>query len=237
MKHLVNVAYYASIVALLGFCLAGCGSGQTPPTASIPSPSGDQSDPSPNQPDTSDSEFPLPAVSPPPKPYVAPEVILETTLGEVRVRLHQREVPETVGNFLERYVDLGAYSNTIFHHVDSGVAVAGGYTADLTPIEIRAPIRNEAAKAAKNTRGTLAMVRSPEYADSAASQFYFNLADEPTLDYDEASENAGYCVFGEVTTGLDILDSLSKVEVHDSDGFPSIPVTPVIIKSIRRVAP
>ena len=237
MKDVFKAATNASIMALIGIGLVGCGSGDAVPTASIPAPAAEKTDSPASQADTAGSEFPLTAKPTPPRPYVPPEVIIETSLGELRVRLHQREVPETVDNFLEHYVDLGAYANTIFHHVDSGVVVAGGYSEDLTPIETRAPIRNEAAKGAKNKRGTIAMVRSAEYADSATSQFYINLVDEPTLDYDEESENAGYCVFGEVTQGLDILDTISKAKVHESDGFPSIPVTAVTIQSIKRVAP
>lgn len=237
MKDVVKAASSASIVALMALYLVGCGSGQTPPTASIPSSSEEQTSSSTSQPDTSDSAFPLTAKADPPKVYVAPEVIIETTLGEIRVQLHQREVPETVDNFLDHYADLGTYANTIFHHVDSGVVVAGGYTADMTQIEERAPIRNEAARGAKNKRGTITMLRNAEFSDSATSQFFFNLVDDPTLDYDEESENAGYCVFGEVTAGLDVLDNISKVDIHESDGLPSIPVTPVVIKSITRAAP
>ena len=104
-------------------------------------------------------------------------------------------------------------------------------------LETRAPIRNEAAKAGQNKRGSIAMVRSQEFAHSATSQFFFNLVDDPTLDYDEENSNDGYCVFGEVTQGLEILDELSKVEVHESEGFSNMPVTPVIIKSVTRAAP
>lgn len=242
MNVLLKTAAFSLAVVLVSACLHGCGSGEAPPTASIPSASpppasSEPVDPPVSQPAALTSEFVLPAETEPLPAYTPPEVIMETTLGQVRLRLNGRETPETVDNFLDRYVDRGVYAGVIFHHVDSGVVVTGGYTEDLTPIESLAPIRNEAANGSKNRRGTIAMVRSAEYPDSATSQFFFNLVDDPTLDYDEASGNAGYCVFGEVTEGLDVLDSISKVEVQERDGFPSIPVTAVIIKSIKRVLP
>ena len=144
------------------------------------------------------------------------------------------DLAKTVDSFLESYVKRGFYSDTIFHHVDQRMVITGGFTQDLTEKEVRAPIRNEArADGLKNKRGTIAMYRLQEYSDSATSQFFINLVDDANLDYDESSGNDGYCVFGEVIEGLAILDTLSKVEVHDSDGFPSLPVTPVVITAIE----
>ena len=237
MKDSLNTTAYAVAAALLLLQTIGCGSGEAPPTASIPAAGSEVADSLVAESDTSNSVFPSTTEAEPAPAYVAPEVEIETTLGTVRVRLHGREVPETVDNFLERYADVGAYNNTVFHHVDAGVLVGGGYLEDLSPVETRAPIRNEAAKAAKNTRGTIAMVRQPDYKDSATSQFYFNLSDDATLDYDEETENDGYCVFGEVVAGLEILDKIAEVKTHQSDDFPNMPVTPILIKSVTRVAP
>ncbi|MDA1052498.1 MAG: peptidylprolyl isomerase [Planctomycetota bacterium] len=164
-----------------------------------------------------------------------PEVVIKTSAGDVRVRLNAEKAPVTVDNFLANYVDRGFYSNTIFHHVDPGYIVTGGYTTDLEAKEVRAPIRNEAINGLKNTRGTITMSRSPEYGDSATSQFFINVTAAPSLDYDESSENAGYCVFGEVVEGMDVVDRIAKSEVHDTGDFPQIPIEAIVITAIDRV--
>jgi cyclophilin family peptidyl-prolyl cis-trans isomerase len=164
-----------------------------------------------------------------------PEVVIKTSAGDVRVRLNAERAPVTVENFLDNYVDRGFYNNTIFHHVDPGYVLAGGYTPDLEPKEVRAPIWNEAANGLKNLRGTVTMSRSPEYANSATSQFFINVTPAPSLDYDESSGNDGYCVFGEVVEGMDVVDRISKSKVHASGDFPQLPVEAVIISSIERV--
>jgi peptidyl-prolyl cis-trans isomerase A (cyclophilin A) len=164
-----------------------------------------------------------------------PEVVIKTSAGDFRIRLNAEKAPVTVENFLENYVDRGFYANTIFHHVDPGYIVTGGYGVDLEPKEVRAPIKNEAANGLKNTRGTVTMSRLPEYGDSATSQFFINVTAAASLDYDESKENAGYCVFGEVVDGMDVVDRIAKSEVHDTGDFPQMPVEAVIVTSIERV--
>jgi peptidyl-prolyl cis-trans isomerase A (cyclophilin A) len=170
----------------------------------------------------------------PPK-NLFPEVLIKTSAGDVRVRLNAEKAPVTVENFFDNYVDRGFYNNTIIHHVDPGYILAGGYTAELEAKEVRAPIRNEAMNGLKNVRGTVTMSRAAEYADSASSQFFINVTAAPSLDYDEDSANAGYCVFGEVVEGMDVVDRIAKAEVHAAGDFPQMPVEPIIITSIARV--
>ena len=172
------------------------------------------------------------SVTPPENQF--PEVVIKTSAGDIRVRLNAEKAPVTVENFLNSYVDRGFYSNTIFHHVDPGYVVTGGYATDLEPKEVRAPIRNEASNGLKNVRGTITMSRSPEYGDSATSQFFINVTAAPSLDYDETGENAGYCVFGEVVEGMEVVDRIAKSEVHETGDFPRMPVEAIVITSIER---
>jgi cyclophilin family peptidyl-prolyl cis-trans isomerase len=172
-----------------------------------------------------------------PKVEMFPEVIIVTTLGEIRVRLNAEKALETVDNFLYNYVDRGFYDGTVFHFVqDDFIAIAGGYDADLNGKEVRPPIGNEAGNGWKNVRGTIAMSRQLEFADSATSQFYFNLADNPSLDQTdtEKGKTFGYCVFGEVIEGMEVLQKIAKVKVHTSGSFINVPVEPIVIKSMRR---
>jgi peptidyl-prolyl cis-trans isomerase A (cyclophilin A) len=167
-----------------------------------------------------------------------PEVIFETSAGNVRVRLDAQQASETVDNFLEAYAKRGFYDGTIIHYVESGfIMVGGGYTEDLVPKETRAPIRNEAQDAPLNKRGTIAMSRQAEYVDSATSQFFFNLSDNTALDHDpDGGDSAcGYCVFGEVVDGMDVLDRMAGAEVHDQGDFKNLPVTPIVITKIKIV--
>lgn len=166
----------------------------------------------------------------------APEVVLKTSLGDIRLRLHADKAPLTVDNFLSNYVERGFYDGTVFHYVDKGFMVAaGGYTADLEPKAPRAYVKNEANNGLKNKRGTLAMVRHPDHADSATSQFFINLNDNAELDPrpGEGEETAGYCVFGEVVEGMEVIDRIADAEVADRNQFPRTPVAPIVIESAQ----
>ena len=231
----------ATGLLLMLVALGGCGSSsdeQSLPTASIPA--SDKSD-------ELDSSSPgvtnapeLKSAATPPKPQrdLHPEVQIKTNLGQIRLQLDAKKAPQTVENFLENYVDRDHYQGTVFHYVESEfIVIAGGYTADLKPKNTRAPIRNESRGAAKNVRGTVAMARDPQYADSATSHFFFNLVDNPSLDYQESDEevNEGYCVFGKIIDGMDVVTRIAAAKVHDVEGFPNVPVEPVVIESISRV--
>jgi cyclophilin family peptidyl-prolyl cis-trans isomerase len=166
-----------------------------------------------------------------------PVVRIETTAGVITIRLDGIRAPGTVRNFLN-YANEKFYDNTLVHFVDPGtMIVAGGYAADRTPKPGRTPIRNEAHNGLKNTRGTIAMTRDQGRIDSATSQFFINLADAPQRDH--AGDNAdqyGYCVFGEVTEGLEVANKISQSPTANQGGdLAQTPEPAVVIKSVRVV--
>jgi cyclophilin family peptidyl-prolyl cis-trans isomerase len=166
-----------------------------------------------------------------------PVLRIETSQGAITVELDAVRAPGTVRNFLN-YASEGFYDNTIIHYVDPGkMILAGGYTVDRQPKPARLPIRNEAHNGLKNVRGTIAMTRDQSMIDSATSQFFINLADAPQRDHrGDLPDEYGYCVFGEVTEGLDIAERISQSPTTDLRGdLVKTPDPPVIIKSIRVV--
>lgn len=164
-----------------------------------------------------------------------PTVVLKTTMGEVTVKLDPQAAPRTVNNFLH-YVENGLYNQTIFHQVEEGYVVLGGtYTAELVERPSRYPIPNEAANGRKNVRGTIAMARQIDAIDSSTSQFFVNLQDNPHLDHrGDSPEEYGFCVFGEVVEGMDVLEKISAVEVREKDDFKKLPVETVLIETAYR---
>jgi len=165
-----------------------------------------------------------------------PKVVLATSLGDMTVRLDAERAPLTVANFL-RYVDEGAYDETIFHEVQRDfIALGGGFRANLVERPAGLAVRNEADNGLKNTRGTIAMARQAEVIDSATSHFFLNLADNPALDYrGRSAQEYGYCAFGEVIDGQNVLSAIGGAPVTGANGFDKLPVTPIAIRSIRRV--
>lgn len=170
-----------------------------------------------------------------------PVVQFKTSLGEFKLKLDRQRAPSTVENFLA-YVTSGFYDGTIMHQVEDGFIVAGGgYTPDLKAKPTRTPIRNEAHNGLKNRRGTVAMVRLGSV-HSATSQFLLNLADNPSLDHksrdvpeDGQPDEYGYCAFGEVVAGMDVVTQISQVKVRATDQFSALPVKPIVIESARRL--
>lgn len=167
-----------------------------------------------------------------------PIVVIETSLGDMTVRLDARNAPLTVANFLT-YVGNGHYDGTIFHQVVKQypkLIIGGGYTKDLTEKPTLTSVRNEAHNGLKNRRGTIAMARRRDWIDSATCHFFINITDNEVLDHkDRTLEGYGYCVFGEVIEGMDVADRIAAVEVHDTEQFEQIPVEPVVIRTIRIV--
>jgi peptidyl-prolyl cis-trans isomerase B (cyclophilin B) len=163
-----------------------------------------------------------------------PVVVMDTSLGKVTIRLNKDKAPQTVENFLS-YVTSKHFDQTIVHQVYKGQGIlAGGYNLNGVEKPTRTAIRSEADNKAKNLRGTLSMVREPESMDSARSQFFINVADNTALDYkDRTPAGYGYCVFGEVTEGMDIIDSIANGPVHDTPQFERTPVQPVIVRTIQ----
>ena len=166
-----------------------------------------------------------------------PVIQIETSAGTITARLDGEHAPGTVRNFLN-YATEGFYDNTLIHYVDSGkMIVAGGYSADRKPKPGRIPIRNEAHNGLKNLRGTIAMARDASLIDSATTQFFINLADAPQRDHTgDTPANYGYCVFGEVTEGLDVAEKISQSPTTNAGGdLAQTPEPAVTIKSIRVV--
>jgi len=165
-----------------------------------------------------------------------PVVLIETTLGNIKVRLDAEKAQGTVNNFLT-YIKESFYDQTIIHQVNKGAGfLAGGYDVNKKEKPTHYPIRNEAENGLKNLHGTIAMVRQPNAIDSATSQFMINIADIPALDFKENSpEGYGYCVFGEVIEGMDVLATINGSPVEDAGDFERTPTPPIIVKSIRKI--
>lgn len=167
-----------------------------------------------------------------------PEVIIRTSLGDMRARLFADKAPVAVGAFLTNYVARNFYDDLIFHHVDpESVVIGGSYSKDLVRLEPDAPIRNEAHNGLSNRRGTLALTHDRDDAHSANSEFFINVVDNPSLDHQSRDSDAeyGYCVFGEITEGLEVLDRISAVATAAKDDFERLPVKAVVIYSIQQL--
>ena len=148
--------------------------------------------------------------------------------GQVVIELFPDDAPITVENFLS-YVNTDFYDSLIFHRVVGDFVIqGGGFDPNLTQMPTNDPIINESFNGLSNLRGTIAMARTFD-PNSATSQFYINLTDDNTsLDYQD-QDNVGYCVFGEVTAGMDVIDAIAATPTHSRNGFQDVPVTNVII--------
>jgi peptidyl-prolyl cis-trans isomerase A (cyclophilin A) len=161
-------------------------------------------------------------------------VRFETSLGDFTLELDAEKAPISVANFLA-YVDDGFFDGLIFHRVIPGFMIqGGGFTPDMEQKKNGKPIKNEAANGLGNARGTIAMART-NVVDSATSQFFINLKDNDFLDH-QGPSNFGYAVFGKVVEGLDTIDRIAKERTGNKGGHGDVPVTPVVIKSAKRVA-
>jgi len=164
----------------------------------------------------------------------ATKVLIKTSMGDMTVELYPEKAPKSVENFLA-YVNSGFYDGTIFHRViDNFMIQGGGFTRELRQKPTRAAIANEAKNGLSNLRGTLAMARTGD-PNSATAQFFINVVDNPRLDYtsDQSGMTWGYCVFGKVTSGLDIVDKIRAVPTGAQGPFKSdVPTTPIVIEKI-----
>jgi len=178
---------------------------------------------------------PAPASAPVPVPVAKPRVQLLTSYGPIIVELEPTLAPKTVENFL-RYVKDGHYNGTIFHRVIDGFMIQGGGMLEtLEEKPARPAILNEVGltfKAGlKNSRGTIAMARTAN-PHSATAQFYINVADNPALDpHGFSEEGFGYCAFGRVVVGMEVVDKISRVKTEWRRGMGDIPQFPVRIKA------
>lgn len=161
-----------------------------------------------------------------------PVVLMETSMGNVKLELFEKEAPLSVKNFLA-YVDSGFYNGTIFHRVIPGFMIqGGGFNADLKEKSTKAPIKNEATNGLKNTRGTLAMARTA-VVDSATAQFFINVVDNDFLNHRNTSmQGYGYAVFGKVLEGMDVVDKIAAVKTAYKS-MPDMPEKNVVIKSMK----
>lgn len=160
-------------------------------------------------------------------------IILETSLGEIKIELDNENTPETAKNFL-KYAESGFYDETIFHRVIDGFMIqGGGFTPDMVQKDTSLPVDNEADKGAKNERGTIAMARTND-PHSASSQFFINVADNEFLNFKSKSPDGwGYCVFGKVTDGMDVVDKIAKLPTSHVGHHGDVPVDTVVIEKVR----
>jgi peptidyl-prolyl cis-trans isomerase B (cyclophilin B) len=153
---------------------------------------------------------------------------LITNLGEIFVELDPEKAPATCANF-EQYVRDGHYDGTLFHRVIDGFMIqGGGMTPDFTPKPTRAPLENEANNGLKNFNGTIAMARTMD-PHSATSQFFINVADNGFLDY-PGQDGWGYCVFGRVVDGMDVVNAIKGVQTGSRHGHQDVPVQDVVLE-------
>jgi cyclophilin family peptidyl-prolyl cis-trans isomerase len=166
--------------------------------------------------------------------HALPEVLMQTSQGEIRIELYPDKAPVTVRNFLE-YVNSGFYDGTVFHRVISHFMIqGGGFTPDMQKKPTREPIANEAANGLSNKRGTIAMARTGD-PHSASAQFFINVQDNLNLDYSGElnSRTWGYAVFGRVVEGMEVVDQIRFTATTTRPPFADVPVEPVIIEQVR----
>ena len=159
-------------------------------------------------------------------------IILHTNFGDINIELDYENAPNTANNFTQLAED-GFYNNLIFHRVIEGFMIqTGGFTASMKQKEGAASIDNEADNGLKNNTGTLAMARTMD-PHSASSQFFINLSDNAFLNHTtKTMEGWGYCVFGEVTGGLNVVKNIGATNTQSRSGHQDVPVEDIYIKSI-----
>ncbi len=166
-----------------------------------------------------------------------PRVLLETSMGAITIELFKEKAPITVKNFLG-YVKEGYYDGLIFHRVIKDFMIqGGGMNEAMEQKKTKYAIKNEATNKVSNKRGTLAMARTA-IVDSATSQFFINTVDNAFLDHQgKQPDRFGYCVFGEVVEGMDIVDQIRAVKTGNKGGHSDVPLEPVFIKSTTVIEP
>ena len=157
-------------------------------------------------------------------------VTLKTNHGDITLELYADKAPKTVENFLA-YVKDGFYDNTIFHRVIDGFMIqGGGMTADMEQKDTKAPIENEANNGVSNEAGTIAMARTND-PHSATAQFFINVKDNDFLNFSSESMNGwGYCAFGKVTAGMDVVEKIKNVKTGNYGYHQDVPVEAVVIE-------
>jgi peptidyl-prolyl cis-trans isomerase B (cyclophilin B) len=159
-------------------------------------------------------------------------VTMETSKGIITLELDTEKAPESVENFVA-YARSGHYDGTVFHRVIPGFMIqGGGFTPDMQQKPTNPPIKNEAANGLKNDKGTIAMART-SVPDSATAQFFINVKDNGFLNHTSPTPQGwGYAVFGKVTDGMDVVESIENVTTANKGGHQDVPVTDVIIEKV-----
>ena len=157
-------------------------------------------------------------------------VRLRTNFGVITLELDADKAPQTVANFLQ-YVEDGFYSNTVFHRVIDGFMIqGGGFEPGMKQKPVREPVKNEADNQLKNAEYTIAMARTPN-PDSATAQFFINVADNEFLNFTAPTPQGwGYCVFGKVVEGMDVVDKIKKIKTGSRGMHQDVPVEDVVIE-------
>jgi cyclophilin family peptidyl-prolyl cis-trans isomerase len=160
-------------------------------------------------------------------------LVIDTSMGTIEVELFADKAPITVANILS-YVDDGYYDGTIFHRVIPNFMVqGGGFEPGMNQKKTKGTIKNESTNGLQNKRGTLAMARTPA-PDSASSQFFINTVDNGFLDRAQAQDGVGYCVFGQVTSGMEVVDKMQVAPSGNKGGHGNVPTTDIVVKSVKR---
>jgi cyclophilin family peptidyl-prolyl cis-trans isomerase len=161
-----------------------------------------------------------------------PQVEMRTSMGVIVLELQPENAPETVKNFLQ-YVKDGFYNGTIFHRVISDFMIqGGGFTADLAAKKTRDPIKHEGGNGLRNQVGTIAMARTAD-PNSATSQFFINVVDNQMLDFrGPGPQEIGYCVFGRVVKGLDVVNKIRSVDTTVRGPHQNLPVKTITIEKV-----
>lgn len=162
-------------------------------------------------------------------------IVLHTNFGAIHLEMFADKAPNTVKNFTD-YVEQSFYENTIFHRVIPGFMIqGGGFGADMAEKTSLEPIQNEANNGVSNTKGSIAMARTND-PHSASAQFFVNLNDNAFLDHkSESIEGWGYCVFGKVTEGMDIIEKIAQVKTGTKGHHDDVPVEDVMIERVEVV--
>ena len=232
----VNLAL--PLIMAVTFLLANCGGGEAPPE-SAPEEEPAEMEETPSEPESQEDPAAMEEAPPDAEPEAMPDaepsrVRLETDKGALLLELYPDRAPETVANFLQ-YVDDGFYDGTIFHRVIPKFMIqGGGFDPEMQEKQTRPPIQNESGAMA-NTKYTVAMARTPN-PHSASAQFFINHQTNQFLDKENARDGWGYCVFGKVVEGTDVVESIAQVQTGSKMGHQDVPLEPVVIKSARRAS-
>ena len=219
---MTRLAHLICLSAALALAACSGPAATAPPVESTPTPS------------TPAADTPAKAPAKTPAKVAGSVVLLTTSMGEIKIELFDKKAPKSVANFLA-YVKSGHYKGTIFHRVIDGFMIqGGGFDKSYTKKETRPSIQNEADNGLKNDRGTLAMARTPD-PHSASAQFFINVSDNDVLNHRSKDEAGwGYCVFGKVISGMDVVNKIKDTPTGPGGPFPKdAPQTQVLITDAK----